>query len=254
MYHALDLATSQRIASRDEYLSLFADCTDQAYRIDASPWYLYSSSAAASIRDMAPRARILCVLRHPVQVLASLHSQHVLVGLEPERCFERAVFGSPRRVDRSEFRRSLDYLAVGRFGEQAARFAQWFPPEQLRFVSMVDLVERPRELHLSLLSFLQLDALPLEEYPRLNRAHTVRRRVPSRIAASIAGTRHSNRVRRAVASRLARRAAVPGRDPVEPGLARRITEALQDDIRFLAGVSGRDLSAWLGSGMGRDGD
>jgi hypothetical protein len=171
----------------------------------------------------------------------------VLVGLEPEPCFERAVFGGPRRRDRSEFRRSLDYLAVGRFGEQAARFARHFPREQLYFISMADLVEHPGESYLSVLSFLQVEESPLDDYPRLNQARTVRSGVLAWIAARIAGIRRSSRVRRAVASRLAQRAAVPGRDPVESGLAQRITAALRDDIRLLADVSGHDLSTWLGS-------
>ncbi len=245
MFHAPDLATPQRVADRAVYLAMYDELEDARYYVDATPWYLYSQRAAASIHDMSPDAHILINLRNPVQVLASLHSRHVLVGLEPEPDFATAVFDGRRRDDPAEFRRSLDYLAVGRFGEQAARFVELFPEGRVHFISVKDMAQRPRERHLELLQALGVEERPLDDYARYNEARTVSNRWMSWAAARVAGPRHSSRIRRALASRIARRVSVPGRAPLDLDVARRITQTLRADIELLQRVSGHDLSGWL---------
>ena len=164
MFHAHDLASPQQVADVDEYLGLYADLGRAAYYIDATPWYMFSRQAAASIYEAVPDAHVIITLRNPVQVLSSLHARHVLVGLEPEPDFARAVLDGQREEDPIEFRRSLDYLAVGRFGEQTARFTDLFPPEQVHFVLMRDMAQRPRRMHLGLLEELGIAQLPLADY------------------------------------------------------------------------------------------
>ncbi len=246
MYHATDLVTPQRVADRSAYLAMYAELEPAAYLIDATPWYLYSRRAAASIAEMSADAHIIIGLRDPAEVLASLHGRHVLVGLEPEVDFGTAVFGPPRPVDHREFRRSLDYLAVGRFGEQVARYVAAFPAERVHFVATHDLAERPQEVHLRLLTGLGLDPQPLRDYTTFNAAQQVGNQAIAWLIARIAGSKRSGRARRAVASRLARRAAKPGRAQVAPETMRTIREALRADLHLLQQLSGYDVSAWTG--------
>ncbi len=247
MFHAIDLATPHRVTDRDAYLEMYRDLGPAAFYVDATPWYLYSSMAAESIKAMAPDAHVIVHLRHPVQVLSSLHARHLIVGLEPEPDIEQAVFGGPQQHDATEFRRCLDYLAVGRFGEQAQRFTSRFPKERVHFISTRDMARRPREVHVELLGALGLEPLPLAEYERDNEAQTVRSRAWSWATAKVAGSRTSSRIRRALAVRMALLAATPGRDTLSPATAQRITKELADDIVLLAELSGRDLSDWLGT-------
>lgn len=244
LYHATDLATPQRVADRTEYLGLYEGFDAARYRIDASPWYLYSRDAASSIRDVAPDAHIVVMLRNPADMLASLHGRHVLVGLEPERDLVTAIFDGPAQEDPDEFRRSLDYLAVGRVGEQVSRYLDCFPREQIHFVELAAMSSRPQATHLDLLRALGLTPVQLQHYEKFNAARTVRNRAMAWATGAIAGGRRSDRVRRAVASRIARRASVPGRDMVPPSVRRRLSAALADDVALLAELSGRDLSAW----------
>lgn len=245
LYHAADLATPHRIADRAEYLALFAALDANRYRVDATPWYLYSREAAASIRTMAPDAHIVVMLRDPAEMLASLHSRHVLVGLESEQDFARAVFTGPAREDPSEFRRSLDYLAVGRIGQQVSRYVAQFPSEQVHFVEVAAMASRPESVHLELLGALGLDPIPLDTYEALNEGRVVRNRAVAWVSATVAGRRRSNRVRRGVAWRMARMASTPGREALSTDVRRRVKAALAGDIRELEEITGRDLSAWL---------
>jgi hypothetical protein len=245
MFHAVDLATPHRVHDRDAYLAMYEGLGEAAFAVDATPWYLYSSEAAASIQAMAPDAHVIVHLRNPVEVLSSLHARHLIVGLEPEPDFERAVFGGPQQEDAAEFRRCLDYLAVGRFGEQSLRFTSRFSQEKVHFISTEDMARRPREVHLELLGSLGLEPLPLDSYERYNEAQTVRSRAWSWATAKVAGSRNSSRARRAIALRMALRVATPGREELSPAVAQRITKELADDITLLAELSGHDLSHWL---------
>ena len=71
----------QRPMSRERFLNLFADLQEERLRGEASVWHLYSASAAAEIAAFQPQARIIVMLRSPVEMLPSLHSQFVFVGI-----------------------------------------------------------------------------------------------------------------------------------------------------------------------------
>ena len=49
MYHAPDLPTPQSVTTLEDYRALYADLAGVTFQVDASPWYLYSKEAAASI-------------------------------------------------------------------------------------------------------------------------------------------------------------------------------------------------------------
>src|SRR5690242_3134640 len=74
-YFGADLSARYRRMSEDEYLGLFRDARPDQRVGEATPWYLYSTSAAAEIKAFEPAARIVIMLRNPVDVMFSQHSQ-----------------------------------------------------------------------------------------------------------------------------------------------------------------------------------
>src|SRR5262245_55217092 len=65
------------------YLKLFdAAKPTQVVLGEASTTYLYSHRAPAAIRALAPEARIVVMLRDPVELVQALHAQKVLEGEE----------------------------------------------------------------------------------------------------------------------------------------------------------------------------
>ncbi len=110
---------------------------------------------------------------------------------------------------------------------------------------MAAMAERPEETHLALLEALGLEPIALESYERHNEARTVRSRGMSRLTARIAGPQRSSRLRRALASRLAQRVAIPGRPVLPEGLAAKVILELEEDIRLLGTLSDYDVSPWL---------
>jgi hypothetical protein len=120
----------------DDYLALFADATPEQQAGEASAFYLWSQTAAASIAELQPAARIIATLREPASFLRSLHLMFLWWGVETETDLGKAIALEPaRRQGRSVPRQShrpqlLNYSEHVRFVEQLRRYDARFAPEQ----------------------------------------------------------------------------------------------------------------------------
>ena len=75
----------------DEYLAFFRGGDGAPAAIgEATAGYLYSSSALRNIREFDADAKIIAMLRNPVDLLPSLHSQLIYSFIEDEPDFARA--------------------------------------------------------------------------------------------------------------------------------------------------------------------
>jgi hypothetical protein len=113
------------------YADLFAAVDDQHVTGEASVTYTdprYAATAASRLRDTAPAARLVCLLRHPVERLRS-HYRHELQRGRERRPFGVAVTepGNP-------------YVARSRYAACLEPWVRHFPPAQLCVVRLEDLV------------------------------------------------------------------------------------------------------------------
>jgi len=120
-----------------EYLPLFAAAKPSQRVGEASPHYLWSHTAAASIAQVKPDARIIAILREPASFLHSLHLQFVQVYYEVETDFGRAIaLEQDRRQGRhvppyTYWPQMLAYSEHVRYVEQLRRYHAVFPEEQV---------------------------------------------------------------------------------------------------------------------------
>jgi hypothetical protein len=241
-FHLGDLPIATQIDDRDEYLDLFTEGASGRFRCDATPWYLSSTSATTSIAEMAPDARLVVGLRNPVDLIASLHAHHRYHGIEPEPDLETAVF-SRRPPNSTDFRRSLDYLAVARVGSHLQRYRDAFSPEQIYLVRFEELGRRPAATHAALLEWLELPPMRLMSYQRHNPARSRRYEWLHRPIRWMTSNGRPAPVR-AMGHRLRTANTVPGRPDAASPLRRRILDALFDDFRLLERLSGHPVTAW----------
>lgn len=110
---------------------------------ETSPYYLFHPAAAARIRETAPGARLVAVLREPVSRAHSNYWDRVVAGTEELPTFEAALDAETARTahatdawlaDPSHYSFDHDhhtYLARGRYAEQLHRYYDLFPRDQL---------------------------------------------------------------------------------------------------------------------------
>jgi Sulfotransferase domain len=145
---------------------------------EASPSYLFHPLAPERVGAMLPEARLIAILRNPVDRAFSHYQHEVAFGREP-LSFEDAVAREDERMA-GELERMLadpgyfsyawwnyTYLARGRYAEQLERWLAVFPREQLRVLFTDELAEDTAATYRHVLSFLGVDERGLDSYPRI---------------------------------------------------------------------------------------
>jgi hypothetical protein len=134
---------------------------------EATPYYMFHPRAAERIAGVAPRARLIALLRNPVDRAYSHHQQEVRKGGET-LSFEEAIEAEKARLrgERGKMledehyasfeHQRLSYLSRGVYIDQLLRWAEFFPREQLLVLKSEDFFESPNETLKLVLDFLDL--------------------------------------------------------------------------------------------------
>jgi hypothetical protein len=145
---------------------------------EASPSYLFHPLAPERVAALVPAARLIVLVRNPVDRAFSHYQHEVALGREP-LSFEDALAAEDDRLRGEEERMLADpayfshawwnytYRARGGYAEQLERWLGLFPREQLLVVPSEDLLGEPEKTHALLLEFLGAPAHRLETYPRV---------------------------------------------------------------------------------------
>ena len=143
-YFSMDLTSPHFSHDEEKYLSLFTDAGDAKSVGEASVWYLYSKVAAAKIKAFSPDAKIIAMLRNPVDMIYSYHSQRIWNGTE-----DLADFGEA--IDAIEDRRKgkrlpedpypvegLYYLDIAKYHDQIKRYIDAFGRDNIKIIIFDD--------------------------------------------------------------------------------------------------------------------
>ncbi len=230
------------VTSEDAYHRLFAPLADTPVRGDASPSYLTDREAAGRIRDAVPEAKVVAVLRHPVDRMFSDYLHERRAGREPAETFEEALAhdGQPGRQD---------YRWKSTYVPHIERWRSLYPDDQLCFLVYDDYVADPVRFLQGIFAFLGIDA----DYVPTNAERWTRR-------GGVARSQMVSRATRAPALRSAARTLLPARlraraarsiykaNTVRPAIApetrARLLADTRDDVAGVEALLDRDLSAW----------
>ena len=257
-----DLTRRYGRMTRQQYLSLFADAGDGQRIGEASAWYLYSRCAADEIRDFAPGAQIIVMLRNPVDVMHAQHSQLLFNAAEDIPDFADALAAEParrlgERLPPGPIRReTLYYRESVRFAEQLERYFDAFGRDRVHVILYDDFRDRTRQSYAATLSFLGVDESfePRVEVVNANRRvrSTVLQRLifqpPRPMLGTVRVLRRFPLVHRTRAMLLRMNSRAQRRTAMDPKLRAQLTEEFAPEVQRLASLIDRDLSAWMPSG------
>jgi len=132
----------EHVWRRSDYEALFDPAPTGVLLGEATPFYLHDLAAHPRIAALIPKAKIILVLRDPVDRAHSNWSHLWGAGLEPEADFLRAVALEPRRIERG-WAAFWHYTGLGRYGEQLRHLLGHFPREQILLLRYRDLRDDP---------------------------------------------------------------------------------------------------------------
>ena len=112
------------VTDEDEYLALFDGVTNEEVVGEASTSYLWDAQAAERIKRAVPEARILIMLRDPVDRAYSQYWNDVREGLERRSFLEALV--EEHRSEPGGWGVSSLYIDCGRYPDQVARYLDRF--------------------------------------------------------------------------------------------------------------------------------
>lgn len=255
-YFGSDLTTRRGFETLDEYLELFSGARGRRSG-EGSTWYLYSRLAAEEVHAFDPEAKIIIMLREPVQMLQSWHGHVVLRGLEDIVDFAGALAAED---DRREGRRipsgspieKLLYSEVPMYADQVERYLRVFPRDQIDVIIYDDFVADNLRVVQDTYAFLGVDpafdpevtvtnanGLPRSKFLQRMIEHQpapVRRAVRALLPRK-QRTRLLDSLREANSQRAPRR-------PLDPELERRLRERFASQVERVSSLLGRDLTHW----------
>jgi hypothetical protein len=246
------LTYREHVWRRDDYEALFDAAPPGTLRGEATPLYLYDPAAMKRIRDLIPDAKLIVVIRDPVERAHSNWAHLWSAGLEPVGDFVRACAEEERRID-AGWASFWHYIGLGRYGEQLDRAFGLFPREQVLVLRYRLLIDNPTLTLDQICAFLGAETGVLTEIPRENVTAHPEETTLHRIVA--AGQRASDAIGRLlpgsaaapVTHRLERflQRGRRERQPLSWEQRQAILPKFEADIRLLEKTLGEDFGDWL---------
>jgi hypothetical protein len=246
----------------EKYLKLFNGATQQHLACgEASVLYLASKVAVPEILRFNPQARFIVILRNPVDLVHSLHSQVARNDGETVADFESAWKLQEDRAKGRYIPKSclepaiLQYRQIGMLGQQMQRLFNCVARDRVKVLLLQDLASDPRGTYENVLAFLGVPSDSRTDFPKENANQVDRSRFLARLVKrppfplNILRLQYRTHVGigtwpARVFARLNRKSV--SRVPMSTEFRRELEAEFHDDVRLLERLIDRDLSHWIG--------
>lgn len=230
-----------------EYEKLFEGVKNEKAVGEASTVYMTVPKVPERIKKYIPDAKIVAILRDPIERARSAHSWNVQIGIEPVYSFEKAV---KDELSTSSWR---DNLGPGLYFEHLKKYFETFQRDQIGIYIYDDLRDNPIGLMQDLYRFLGVDdTIVPTTYEKFNVSVIPKNKLINSFLTT------PNMFKEGLKSILPVGVSQKLYDwmvmwnsgkpkQVSPELRKRLIEYYREDILKLQELIDRDLSAWLQS-------
>jgi hypothetical protein len=144
------------LVNLEDYQALFCNVSGERAVGEASPVYLCSPKAAGRIKSFVPEARLIAILRHPVDRAYSHYLHQIRDGVEPLTDFSQALQAEEKRVhDNWEYR--WRYKELGFYAMQLRKYFDTFDRKQMKIYLYEDFNTDPQRVLRDVYRFLGVD-------------------------------------------------------------------------------------------------
>lgn len=254
------LAKGWMIRDKKRYLDLFRGATEAKMIGEASVWYLFSEVAAERIKFEYPNAKIIIMLRHPVDAMYSLHGQFLKTNNESIVNFAQALEAeADRRCGRgippgAHFPNALCYRQWADFATQVKRYINVLGRDKILFILFDDFKQDAEGVYKEVAHFLEIDSSFTPCFDKMNPAKELRYFYLGRLFKPVPWIPATLRailpltIRTKIGDLLATIFKSPNRPlKINPVIRSKLTRELHAQITALGSLIRRDLSDWVGT-------
>jgi len=242
--------------TRETYLELFSGAKGEKLVGEKSTSYLSSRLAAAEIKAFSPDAYIIAMLRNPVDMIYSLHSELLFMGVETIPDFHEAITTENERsasvysgtsgasqVSARVYREAVQYA------EQVQRFFDVFGREKVLVVLFDDFRRDTAGVYADTLRYLNVDAEFQPDFVVVNANKRLRSawlRRPPKLAVQMSRILLPKPVRHKLRRGIENVNKVDeSRRPMDPALRKSLQAQFAPEVQELGKLIERDLTHWL---------
>ena len=144
---------------------------------EATPEYLLHPLCPARVRNVLPKAKLIVIMRDPVERAFSHFKHAQRFGMEKLDSFEKAINVEFERTKYGKMALSegktqysypfhqFSYLERGLYKEQIDRWLKYYSLSDFLFIKLEDLQKNPKKTVNKVFNFLELEDFELDEYP-----------------------------------------------------------------------------------------
>lgn len=244
--------------TEEEYLKLFEKANGSHKIIgEASVMYLYFENSLKTINEFDPEAKLIVMLRNPIDLAYSWHSQAVYNTDEDVLDFKKAWGIQENRrkginiPTKARMPFALQYKEIASLGTQVKRLLDIFPKEQIHFILMDDFKKDVHKEYLKVLKFLDVKDDSKTTFPVVNQNKVYKNNNISRFKRSV----FADKVR--ILKKVLGLEKVPlmafvdkwnitekKREPLSPIFRSELLLEFISEIELLEKLLNKDLSAW----------
>jgi len=161
------------VERKEEYMALYRDFKNEKICGEVSNGYLYSDVAAKEIYKYNPSAKIIVILRDPVERAFS----HWLMDLKSKNVCRRSFVEAVEEdyCDKNKgWGKSHLYVELGLYCKQVKRYLDVFSQDQILILDYYNLKENPKRFMEEIYSFLNVEPISIDFYQRYNSASMIK--------------------------------------------------------------------------------
>ena len=226
----------------DWYTAHFAGAAGERALGEVTPLYLIDQAAAPRIASMLPDAKLIAILRHPVDRAYSQYWHSRLRDREA-RPFGEVIDAQLESEAAGEHPTASSIVSIGRYDRHLDRFSAYEERGRMQLFSFEDLRDDPGAVFSHVCEFLEVDQghVPHNLGQAFNRPHRLRSRKARKALLRSRLPARAPRVARWVDRLLRDETEYP---PMDAGVRRVLLDTYRADNVALAARWGRDLNDW----------
>ena len=240
-----------KIETIKEYQKIFRSAVSGEKCVEVSTSYLYSQQAACEIKEYNPDAKIMIILRNPVDRAFSNYKYKLKTGKEDCNNFEEALSREENRIS-AGLPYGFHYTGMGLYYNQVKRYFDIFDKENVLVLLFDELKSDPALFYEKINCFMGIKPLTsFNTSKKVNKSGAARSKLIMRVLNDDSFLKKM--VKRIVPKDKQRHVSGFLKDLnisnkkilMKTGTKNRLKEFFHDDIMKLESCINKDLSSWL---------